>query len=142
MLLPSLPENTLLPIIDMWEDIRSSFVFGQYAASLALVGSFLEHILETAASSPEGTTLNGAIKHAREQNLISEQQEEKLLLIKETVRNPYSHGNYDEIAGKAPVTLNLAIGKLPPGMEPMALELGKSFKKRRNDITYARPTLQ
>ena len=156
LLLPSLPEKTSLSVVQLWEEVRISFILEQYAASLALVGGFIEYLLETAIEAKANTTLGKAIDQAKKKGLINKKQKDSLHVIRDMIRNRYSHGDYEEIVKYSPVSFTIeevdilksAAEKKLVVSEPFSelgtylSDKGKMVKKEGSDRGYARRTLQ
>lgn len=148
--LPPLPKKAGLLIAHEWGKIRSAYILAQYSAALALGTAFLEYLLNEVLDPPNPLTLHVCIDLCRKNSVIDGAMADKLMLIKQFIRNRYAHGHAKDIAGKAPVKITtIAIKK---GDEPFIEDDGEFTadqipwiqiqQKNKHDQLYSRPTLQ
>jgi len=148
--LSPLPREAVASLTRLWEEVRWSFILGQYSAALTLGCAFLEFVLERALGVSEEMTLTPAIKRCREAGLIDTTTTDKLLETAWRVRNAYAHGDYHKIArpGRA---VSITSGKIVQGElvldKPSERPLGdlpdvQVIVKGHMDVVYAQPVLQ
>jgi hypothetical protein len=101
-------------LVDLYDDIRFSILFGMNGNAINLCGMLLEFVLkyvrflkdhgedetfnqEIWSDYIEKPMLNSAIEKARKEGFIDENIETRLKLFKDDVRNPYAHFNVQKI---------------------------------------------
>lgn len=102
------------PLVELYDDIRFSILFGMHGNAINLCGVLLEFVLkhvrflrdhgrEEAFNQAAWTeyvekqTLHNAIERARKEGFIDDNIETRLKSFKDDVRNPYAHFNIQKI---------------------------------------------
>jgi hypothetical protein len=145
-----LPPEAVASLTRLWEEVRRSFILGEYSAALALGCAFLEFALERAVGSSNEMTLHNAIEKAKAAGLIDSSMADRLLETKERIRNAYAHGDYNKIARPDRV-VTITSGKIVQGEfvlgDSVETPLGElpniqAIVKGQMDRDYSRPVLQ
>ncbi len=102
------------PLVELYDDIRLSIIFGMNGNAINLCGVLLEFILKYVrflrdhgrdvtfnnlawSKYIESSTLHNAIELARSDGFIDDEIRDRLISFKEDVRNPYAHFNIQKI---------------------------------------------
>jgi len=106
------PPNIAIPTIGfLYDEIRECILFGLYGAAISLSAVLVEFSLKHAIVRKkfgdtykesewdriESMELNPTIKEAKQQGVIDEETEKKLISFKDSIRNPYLHYNIKKI---------------------------------------------
>lgn len=148
--LPPLPREAMASLTRLWEEVRRSFILGEYSAALTLGCAFLEFVLERALKTDREMTLHPAIEAAKQAQLIDTSTADALFEMKRRVRNAYAHGDYDKIVGiqtKVTITQGHINQNEIATDEPVELKLSdlpriQAIVKGRRDREFSRPVLQ
>ena len=143
-LMKRLPEETSLTVYQLWEEVRRSFILGQYGAALSLSSGFLQHMLEKAIGNDyEAKSLGQAINHAKGKGLIDKKTQKSLDQFRSLVRNRYAHGDHRAISGNFPLVEKATLsGETSSDSDALSEEIFEVLMKERSDITCARRVLQ
>lgn len=108
---PSAP-NIAIPVVGfLYDEIRECILFGLYGAAISLSAVLIEFSLKEAIirkkhgktynkqewDRVEGIELGPTISEAKTENIIDDDMEKKLIIFKNTIRNPYLHYNIKKI---------------------------------------------
>lgn len=128
--LPKPPQLANPAVQSLYHEITECILFGQYGAAITLSAILLEFVLKYKNVEKKGSSnelelwdyvekdlsFMKAVKEAKGLGVITDEEEEKLISFKNSIRNPYGHYNIrkiikDVIAGQTSI-LNTETGEV------------------------------